>query len=153
MRAHQRWRLASLSASLWWGSLSALCAVVVPLLFLHLPSASIAGSMAARLFTAQTWIAVSCGLVILMAFNRVEDDQVQAEGRVLMRWVIAGILSALLIEWALAPRILAARGDAQALRLWHALGTFLMLVQWLCASATLWRLARHPVDGQGRQPH
>jgi hypothetical protein len=111
-----------------------------------------AGRMAAQLFTAQTWIGMSCGLVILMAFNRIEDQDMQAQGRALTRWVVAGLLSALLVEWALAPRIVAARGDAQALRLWHTLGSGLMLVQWLCASAVLWRLARSEGGDSGGPP-
>ena len=92
-----RLRLALLCAALWWGSLTALCVVVVPLLFAHLPSAQLAGGMAARLFSAQSWMAALCGIFLLMVFNRAEDPDLQAAGRSVLRWVVAGILLALLL--------------------------------------------------------
>ena len=70
-----RLRLAVLAGGLWWGSLTVLGAVVVPLLFAHLPSAQLAGGMAARLFSAQTWVSLACGLLLMMAFNRAQDSQ------------------------------------------------------------------------------
>ena len=48
-------RVAPFAAALWWGSLTAVGFVVVPLLFKFLPTPAMAGHMAARLFTAQTW--------------------------------------------------------------------------------------------------
>ena len=47
------------------------------------------------------------------------------------------MLLALLIEFAVAPRIVA----RENLRLWHGAGTLMYAVQWLCASFVLWRLA------------
>ena len=51
--------------------------------------------------------------------------------------VVLGMLLALLIEFAVAPRIVA----RENLRLWHGAGTLMYAVQWLCASFVLWRLA------------
>jgi len=143
MQAPARLRWATLAAGLWWGSLSALMLLVVPLLFMHLPSAQMAGSMAARLFSAQTWLTSLCCLLLLLVFNRAQDDALLALGRAVLRPVIAGLLLALLVELALAPRILAARGqEGQSLRLWHGLASAMYLAQWLCALGVLWRLAR-----------
>src|SRR5690606_8637489 len=61
-----RQRLPMLLAALWWGSLTTLGALVVPLLFVHLATPAVAGHMAARLFAAQTWVSLGCGLVLLM---------------------------------------------------------------------------------------
>lgn len=117
MQAPARLRWATLAAGLWWGSLSALMLLVVPLLFMHLPSAQMAGSMAARLFSAQTWLTSLCCLLLLLVFNRAQDEDLLALGRAVLRPVIAGLLLALLVELALAPRILAARGqEGQSLR-------------------------------------
>ena len=148
LAASPRLAWATLAAGLWWGSLTALCAVVVPLLFAHLPTAQLAGGMAARLFSAQTWLSAACALLLLMVFNRTEDETLQRLGRLLLRWVVAGFLFALLLELAVAPRILLAHGDAQALRWWHALGSALMLMQWLCAAWVFWRLARRTRIGE-----
>ena len=59
-------RLPVLVAALWWGSLTTIGFLVVPLLFAHLPSPALAGGMAARLFAAQTWVSVACCMVLLM---------------------------------------------------------------------------------------
>lgn len=54
--------LPTWAAALWWGSLTTIGFLVVPLLFMHLDTPAIAGRMAARLFTAQTWVSVACTL-------------------------------------------------------------------------------------------
>lgn len=141
-----RLRWATLAAALWWGSLSAVMWLVVPLLFAHLPTTQMAGTLAARVFSAQTWVSSACGLILLMVFNRTEDADLMAMGRSLLRWVVAALLAAWLVELAVAPRIMAARLEAQGqwLRLWHSLGSALYLIQWLCTTALLWRLSRRP---------
>ena len=45
-----RARLPLLAAALWWGSLTAIGFVAVPVLFTSLPSPTLAGQTAARLF-------------------------------------------------------------------------------------------------------
>jgi hypothetical protein len=42
------------------------------------------------------------------------------------------------VEFAVAPRIVA----RENLKLWHNLGSGMLLLQWVCAGATLWQLAR-----------
>jgi hypothetical protein len=49
-------RLHALVAALWWGSLTTVGLLVVPMLFAHLPTPAMAGTMAAKLFAAQTWV-------------------------------------------------------------------------------------------------
>ena len=119
------------AAALWWGSLSTLGLVVVPLLFARLGSPAQAGQMAAQLFSAQTWVSVLCGLVLLMALRRLGRPQG-------LGWIVGGMLLALLVELAVAPRIVA----RENLALWHSLGTVLYALQWWCAGASLWRQAR-----------
>lgn len=124
-------------AALWWGSLSTVGFLVVPMLFVYLPTPAMAGSMAAKLFTAQTWVSLNCGLLLLL-FTRPN----QAEGHVSIArgaivFIVSGMLMALLSEFAVAPRIVA----RENLALWHRVGTGLYLLQWLCAGAAFWRLA------------
>ena len=128
--------LALLAAALWWGSLTSTAFVTVPLLFIHLPSPAIAGAMVAKLFTAQSWIALVCGL-LLLAISRGRDDQARidwAGGAI--AFIAAGVLLALLVEFAVAPRIVA----RDNLKLWHAIGSAMILLQWLCALVTLWKV-------------
>ncbi|TFZ01627.1 DUF4149 domain-containing protein [Ramlibacter rhizophilus] len=128
-----RERLALFTAALWWGSLSAVGFWVVPLLFAHLPSPALAGGTAARLFSAQTWVAVGCALVLLLATR----DASASMARPLQGLVIAGLLLALLVEFGVAPRIVA----RENLRVWHSVGSAMYLLQWVCAGLALWRLA------------
>ena len=133
-------RLALFAAALWWGSLTAVGFIVVPLLFAHLPTPAMAGNMAARLFTAQTWLSVGCGVAVLL----VERGRMAAQARprsaagasvTTLGFVFAGLLLALLIEFAVAPHIRA----RDNLRLWHGVGTGMHVLQWLCAAVVLWR--------------
>ena len=129
-------RIVTFASALWWGSLTAIGFMAVPLLFKFLPTPVLAGNMAARLFTAQTWVAVACGVVLLLA---TKGAAVAGAGRAraTLFAVVLGMLLALLIEFAVAPRIVA----RENLRLWHGAGTLMYAVQWLCASFVLWRLA------------
>jgi len=140
MRSPVRQRIGLMAAALWWGSLSALMAVVVPMLFAHLSSPAAAGAMAAKLFSAQTWIGSGCALLMLMVFNQ-KDPVAQAESaHIAIKFIVAGMLLALLVEFGVAPRIASARAEGGNLRLWHGLGSAMLLGQWLCAGWTLWRL-------------
>ena len=131
-------------AALWWGSLTALGFVVVPMLFMHLGSPAAAGAMAARLFSAQTWISTGCALLMLMVFNQKDALAQAASARAAMKFIVAGMLLALLVEFGVAPRIVSARADGGNLRLWHGLGSAMLLGQWLCASLGLWFLSAAP---------
>ena len=48
-------------------------------------------------------------------------------------FVVGGVLLALMVELAIAPRIVA----RENLALWHRLGTGLFVVQWICALVVL----------------
>ena len=137
-----RQRLGLVAAALWWGSLTALGFVIVPLLFLHLATPATAGALAAKLFSAQTWLSTGCALLMLMAFNQ-PGPAAHAPPpwvRALVKWIVAGLLLALLVEFGVAPRIVSARAEGANLRLWHGLGSAMYFAQWLCASLALWRL-------------
>jgi len=127
-----------LAAALWWGGLTTTGFLVVPLLFAHLPTAALAGQTAARLFTAQTWVALGCGTILLMASRPGGGEPSRmdwAQGAV--AFVLAGVLLALLAEFAIAPRIMA----RENLKLWHGIGSAMYLLQWLCAGVVLWKVA------------
>jgi len=130
-------RLAIWVAALWWGSLTTIGFLVVPLLFAHLPQAAMAGAMAARLFTAQTWVSCLCALLLLVwsRSNRPLLPVPVAQGVFL--FIVSAMLLALLSEFAIAPRIVA----RENLRLWHSIGSAMFVLQWICAAATFWKLA------------
>ncbi|RCX10329.1 DUF4149 domain-containing protein [Extensimonas vulgaris] len=128
-----------LAAALWWGSLTAIGFMAVPLLFAHLPTPAMAGNMAAQLFHAQSWVSVVCAIIVLLYVSKRAKAQVgQAPTAIVL--IVFGLLCALLGEYAVAPRIVA----RENLRLWHSVGSVLYLLQWLCAGAVLWRAGRKP---------
>ena len=132
--------LAPWLAALWWGSLTTLGLLVVPMLFAHLPSPALAGGMAAKLFGAQTWLSAGCG-VLLLLLNRPGQDRVDAgRAQAAMVFVLLGMLLALLLEFAIAPRIV----SRENLRLWHSVGSAMFALQWLCAGVTFWKLTLRP---------
>ncbi|MES2241464.1 MAG: DUF4149 domain-containing protein [Pseudomonadota bacterium] len=137
-----RSRISILLAALWWGSLTGLGFVVVPMLFIHLPSPAAAGAMAAKLFTAQTWLSVACTMLLLLALNKKEAPALSPSARAAMKFIVAGLLLAVLVEFGVAPNIVNARAEGGNLRLWHGLGSAMYLAQWLAAGWTLWCLSR-----------
>ncbi|MBP7454164.1 MAG: DUF4149 domain-containing protein [Ottowia sp.] len=129
-------RVTLFAAALWWGSLSAIGFLAVPLLFRYLPSPAMAGQTAAKLFAAQTWVTLACAIVLLLALKP-KSGLVQSQpARAATILVVLGMLLAMVVEYGVAPRIVA----RENLRLWHSAGTLMYAVQWLCAGAVLWRL-------------
>jgi len=131
-------RVALLLAAFWWGSLSTIGFLVVPMAFARLGSASVAGNFAGQLFAAQSWIAVVCGLILLMHFRQKADQGFDDAVRAAIGLILAALLLALLQQYAVAPRIMA----RQNLGFWHPVGSGMYLLQWLCAGALLWRMGR-----------
>jgi hypothetical protein len=130
-------RVPVLAAALWWGSLTAIGFVAVPLLFAQLPAASMAGQMAAKLFTAQTWVSIVCGLLVLIASRSGDEPARMDWGHGALAFVLGGLLLAVLGEFAVAPKIVA----RQDLAFWHGVGTVFYSLQWACALLVLWKLS------------
>jgi len=128
-------------AALWWGSLTGLGFVVVPLLFMHMPSPAAAGAMAAKLFTAQTWLGTACAMLLLLISNKSESLAHGLPTQQVLKFIVAGLLLAVLVEFGVAPRIVNARADGGNLKLWHGIGSAMYVGQWLCAGFALWRLS------------
>lgn len=155
MRKLLQQQLPFFAASLWWGGLCAIGFLTVPMLFMHLPSPAIAGQMAAKLFSAMTWVSLACCLVLVFVFRPPRQEfgdepapvlspeaQALAARKTawalgLTSWILGGAILALLSEFAIAPRIIA----RENLELWHRVGTGMYAAQWLCASIVLWKLA------------
>ncbi len=143
-------RLPALAAALWWGSLTTVGFLVVPLLFAHLPSAAMAGQMAAKLFAAQTWVTVACCMLLLLISQRRHEEFQEPWAKAVLGFVLGGLLLALLVQFGVSPRIVA----RQDLRLWHTVGTGMYVLQWGCALVVLWRTVQIPLapaeDGAGQ---
>ena len=123
-------------AAAWAGSLTTLGFFVVPMLLLHLPAPAIAGGMAAKLFSVQTWISVVCALTLLVAFRSNKPLTRMDTAQAATLFVVAGALLALLVEFAVAPRIVA----RDNLALWHRVGSAMYFAQWVCALVVFGKL-------------
>ncbi len=106
--------------------------------------------MAARLFDVQTWVSAGCGLVLLCLLfqnhirshkndKNTENTSVAAEfiAYTAIKFIAFGVLMALLVAFVVSPQIVA----RQNLMFWHAAGSAMYLLQWLCAGVVLYKLA------------
>ena len=125
-------------AAAWLMSLSTVGFLVVPLLFMYLPSPAMAGGMAAHLFSAQTVLSAACAIGLLVLIRLPRCDIATDLAPTLTLWALGGVLLALLVELGVAPRIVA-RED---LAFWHRIGTAMYAGQWVCALAVFAMLSR-----------
>ncbi len=135
-------RLSVLLAALWWGGITALSFLAVPVLFASLDSPATAGPVAARLFSMQCWAGLLIGSALLLVLRRRKGEGVAnvPETVTTMGFVLFAMLLALMQEFAVAQNIVSARASGGNLRLWHGVGSAMVIGQWLCAGAVLWRL-------------
>ena len=136
-------RPAVFVAALWWGGISALSFLVVPLLFATLGSPAVAGPVAAKIFSLQCWAGLVLGMALLLILRRWRGEGASLSPAALttIGFVLFAMLLALLQEFGVAQNIVTARASGGNLRLWHGVGTLMVLGQWLCAGAVLWRLS------------
>jgi hypothetical protein len=123
-------------AAAWWGSLTTLGFFVVPMLFIHLPEPALAGRMAAKLFSVQTQVSAACGLGLLLFTRSSKPSALVERAQAAIIFIVAGMLLALLVEYGVAPRIVA----RENLALWHRVGSAMYFLQWVCAGVVFWKL-------------
>jgi hypothetical protein len=124
-------------AAAWWGSLTTLGFFVVPMLFIHLPEPAMAGRMAAKLFSVQTQVSAACGLGLLLCTRSNKPSALIERAKAAIVFIVACMLLALLVEYGVAPRIVA----RENLALWHRVGSAMYFLQWVCAGVVFGRLA------------
>jgi hypothetical protein len=127
--------IALLSTALWWGSLSTIGFIVVPLLFSQMQTKQMAGQMAGLLFQYQAYVSWVCvGLLLFIALKQARKAGYPfklADNSLLL----AGLVFSMSVYFLVAPQISA----RQNLKLWHSMGTALFAGQWICATVLLWR--------------
>jgi hypothetical protein len=127
-----------LSAALWWGSLSTIGFVVVPLLFARMQTKQMAGQIAALVFQYQAYVSWACAAPLLCIAFRQTRKLGKAINFAENSFLIVGLTFSLCVYFMVAPQISA----RQNLKLWHSLGTALFAGQWICATVVLWRQNR-----------
>jgi Domain of unknown function (DUF4149) len=144
-------RLAVFVAALWWGGITALSFLAVPLLFATLGNPAVAGPVAAKIFSLQCWAGLVLGTALLLILRRWRSGAHSIAPAALstMGFVLFAILLALVQEFGVAQNIITARASGGNLRLWHGVGTLMVLGQWLCSGSVLWRLTHGPSAATG----
>lgn len=147
MKNRMQSRLALFAAAAWWASVSALGFWVVPMLFARLPTPAMAGNLAAQLFEQQSWVALACGVILLLLHRRqaaLRDGVPASPGaKTTLVIVLIALFMVIVNQYGVSPRIVA----RENLRFWHGLGSMLYVVQWLCVTAILWRQPGHLAKG------
>jgi hypothetical protein len=106
--------------------------------------------VAARLFSLQCWAGLLLGVVLMLMLRRQRSllvVEVSPEALAALRGllttlavVLLAMLLALVQEFGVAQKIVSARATGGNLRLWHGVGSAMVLGQWLCSGWVLWRL-------------
>lgn len=135
-------RSAYMVAALWWGALTGLAFVAVPALFALLGSPAVAGPVAAWLFSFLCKLTWFCGgwLIVFFYWNR--PSALVGWTRSAMYFVVAAVLAAAVQDGWVAQLIVNARATGGNLKLWHALGSGLVMLQWVAATVVMWRFTR-----------
>lgn len=150
--AMQLRRVSIFIAALWWGGITALSFLAVPTLFTQLGNPAVAGPVAAKLFSLQCYAGLLLGLALLVMLRRGKERGGPPDGATLttLGIVVLGMLLALLQEFGVAQNIVTARASGGHLRLWHGVGSAMVLGQWLCSGLVLWRLSQDSNARLGR---
>lgn len=121
-------RLTPWFAAAWFFSLATV-AGMVPLLFRHAPSPAIAGNLAAHLFSGETAVAAVCAVALLLLIQANKAAELMDKAGLATLLIVTGLLANLLVELAVAPRIV----TRDNLALWHGVGSGLYVLHALCA--------------------
>lgn len=133
-------RLTLAVAALWWGGLTALAFVAVPMLFARLGSPAVAGPVAAALFAVMAKASLLAGLTCGWFLMKKVSFALASQAKAALVLCILAVLAATVQDTWVAQQIITARATGGNLRLWHGLGSGLVLLQWLAAGWTLWVL-------------
>jgi hypothetical protein len=137
-------RLTTMLAALWWGGVSALAFVAVPLLFVRLGDPALAGPVAAELFVVVSRLGVFAGLWLVWFYMKKVLLPLTRVDVIALVFVILAVVAAVLQDTWVAHQIVTARASGGNLKLWHGLGSGLVLLQWLAATCALWTLTGLP---------
>jgi hypothetical protein len=117
---------------LWAGSLWSLALGVTPILFSAQSDRHLAGLLAGRMFSLETYLGVGVAVLALLLPGR---------GRFVWGYLAAAILA--VNEWALRPVMVAARvhGSAAGLTFgaWHGVSAVLYVIACLAVLVLIWR--------------
>jgi hypothetical protein len=139
---HRRWMRAMLMlAALWWGGISGIAFVAVPALFAQLGSPAVAGPVAAWLFGVVCKLSLVAGCVLFLFYMQKMQLALHKKARVALIFVVIAVLAAVLQDTVVAHQIITARATDGNLKLWHGLGSGLVLLQWLAAGWQVWFLS------------
>ncbi|AMP09656.1 hypothetical protein CAter282_1885 [Collimonas arenae] len=107
-------RFRLLIATMWVGSLWTIGGLVAPVLFTTLPDRVLAGTIAGNLFRIEAWLAVVCGLLLIMLFSyRTHDDSAPLR-KTLLRLTLLMLVCNVLGYFCLQP-FMASLREAAAL--------------------------------------
>jgi hypothetical protein len=128
-------------AALWWGGISGIAFVAVPALFAQLGSPAVAGPVAAWLFGVVCKLSLVAGCVLLLFYMQKMQLALHRKARTALIFVVIAVLAAVLQDTVVAHQIITARATGGNLKLWHGLGSGLVLLQWLAAGWQVWFLS------------
>jgi hypothetical protein len=133
--------VASLTVTVWAGSLWTICGIAAPALFATLSDRQAAGQVAARLFHIETWLGLIAAAV-LVAILAARKALARSNG--LLGFIALTAAGPLISELALRPQMDAARaaGDMARFGMLHGVSAGLFLVACLGALGLIWQMRK-----------
>lgn len=136
-------RLRWFLAALWLGGLAAVGLIGAPTAFATVPDKMLAAAVASRMFYFVALAAILFG-VLLAVLERVGHEATMSADQLLP---LAGLFFAVLGEFGIVPRLLAAAAaHSPRAGTWHAVASLVYALQAVCVAAYVWRLAGRSAD-------
>lgn len=145
-------RLRLLIATLWVGSLWTVGYLVAPTLFATLPDRVLAGTIAGSLFRIEAWLAIACGVSLILLFSyRTYDDSAPLR-KTLLKLTLAMLACTLFGYFGIQPFMADLReasaatggvmsGDAKTqFGILHGVASGIFLIQSLLGAGLILRL-------------
>lgn len=145
-------RVAVMVVTLWWGMLTGLAFVAVPSLFAQLANPALAGPVAAWLFAVVAKLSMGCGVGLIVFLKFFCHSPLDGRMKFAIYSVVIAVLAAAVQDGLVAQHILTARSSGGNLKLWHGLGTLLVVMQWVGALVVSWVLVSRLCETPARCP-
>ena len=146
--------LALLAVTLWVGGIGAIGYLAVPVLFQTLPDKQLAGMLAGKMFSVTAYLAIICGLYLLVYYWVVQGRQAMRQK--IFRVIGIMLLLAIIGQFGIQPILASLKAQAMPMevmksawagsfRTWHGVASVIYLVQSILGVALVIMVGMRPI--------
>lgn len=150
-------QIAATLAALWAGIMIGVGYICAPVIFQMLPEQrKIAGSIAGQTFTVTAYVALACGIAILLLVKQANKKAGFYTPNAPMILVLAALFLAITGQFVVHPQVAQARdfgNTSLSFGTLHAISTLIFIAESLCVLALNWVLYTPVKKPQGIESH